>query len=265
MSSSIWTRCAERFELQRISGAAWRAVESQHVTSTRKLVDSDDEQQVLEALIDTAKPPWPPGRRFVGLHYLLATPFRHPPLRYGSRFGTRRERGIFYCAKAQATVFAEKAYYALLFLEGTEAEIEPLTRPLTVFQVRISTKKGADLTAAPFDAYVERISSPVSYRDSQSVGASMREAGVAAFRFASARDPEGGVNLGLFEPVFSTKKPLNAEQWICTATRGRVELEPGPAVMRSRTSFRRGAFEVDGRLPTPGVDARASGSYRSPS
>ena len=54
MSSSIWTQCAERFEPQRVSGPAWRAVESQHVTSTRKLVDSDDEQQVLEALIDTA-------------------------------------------------------------------------------------------------------------------------------------------------------------------------------------------------------------------
>ena len=255
MSSSIWTRCAERFEPQRVSGPAWRAVESQHVTSTRKLVDSDDEQQVLEALIDTAKPPWPAGRRFVGLHYLLATPFRHPPLRYGSRFGTRRERGIFYCAEVQATVFAEKAYYVLLFLEGTEADIEPLTRPLTVFQVRVSTKKGADLTRAPFDAHVARVSSPSSYRDSQPLGAAMREARVAAFRFTSARDPEGGANLGLFEPVFSTKKPINAEQWICTATRERVELEPGPAVMRSRTRFDREAFEVDGVLPTPGVDA----------
>ena len=255
MSSSIWTQCAERFEPQRVSGPAWRAVESQHVTSTRKLVDSDDEQQVLEALIDTAKPPWPAGRRFVGLHYLLATPFRHPPLRYGSRFGTRRERGIFYCAEAQATVFAEKAYYVLLFLEGTEADLEPLTRPLTVFQVRVSTKKGADLTRAPFDAHVARVSSPSSYRDSQPLGAAMREARVAAFRFTSARDPEGGANFGLFEPVFSTKKPINAEQWICTAARDRVELEPGPAVMRSRTRFDREAFEVDGVLPMPGVDA----------
>jgi len=238
-----------------VSGPAWRAVESQHVTSTRKLVDSDDEQQVLEALIDTAKPPWPAGRRFVGLHYLLATPFRHPPLRYGSRFGTRRERGIFYCAEAQATVFAEKAYYVLLFLEGTEANIEPLTRPLTVFQVRVSTKKGADLTRAPFDAHVARVSSPSSYRDSQPLGAAMREARVAAFRFTSARDPDGGANLGLFEPVFSTKKPINAQQWICTATRDRVELEPGPAVMRSRTRFDREAFAVDGVLPMPGVEA----------
>ena len=255
MSPSIWTQCAERFEPQRLSGPAWRAVESQHVTSTRKLVDSDDEQQALEALIDTAKPPWPMGRRFVGLHYLLATPFRHPPLRYGSRFGTRTEPGIFYCAERQATVFAEKAYYVFLFLEGTEAEITPLTRPLTVFQVRISTRKGADLMRPPFDVHVDRISSPVSYVDSQPLGAAMRGSGIAAFRFRSARDPGGGPNLGLFEPVFSTKKPLHPEQWVCTATRSRVELKPGPAWVRARTSFSRDVFEVAGALPAPGATA----------
>jgi hypothetical protein len=253
MSPSIWTQCAGRFELQRLGGSAWRAVESQHVASTRKLVDSDDEQEMLEASIDSVKPPWPAGKRFVGLHYLLATPFRHPPLRYGSRFGTRRERGIFYAAETQPTVFAEKAYYVLLFLEGTEADLAPLTRPLTVFQVRISTKKGADLTRPPFEVFTDRISSPASYRDSQPLGAAMRAAGVTAFRFVSARDPRHGVNLGLFEPVFTTKKPLHAEQWICTATRARVELRPGPAVIRDRMSFARAAFEIDGVLPAPGA------------
>jgi hypothetical protein len=82
----------------------------------------------------------------------------------------------------------------------------------------------------------------------------MREAGIAAFRFASARDPDGGANLGLIEPVFSTKHPLHAEQWTCMATRARVELYPGPAVMRSRTGFPRETFEVNGRLPRPGVE-----------
>ncbi len=255
MSPSIWTQCAERFEPTRLAGAVWRAVESQHVSSTRKLVDSDDEQAALEALIDEAKPPWPQGRRFEGLHYLLVTRFRHPPLRFGSRFGTRRERGIFYCAETRGTVLAEKAYYVLLFLEGTEAELDPLTRPLTLFQARISTKKGADLTAPPFDAFTAAISSPLSYRASQPLGASMREAGVAGFRFQSARDPGGGANIGLFEPVFTKKTPTGAEQWVCTATRERVELGPGPAVMHSRTSYSREVFEVDGALPAPGATA----------
>lgn len=255
MSPSIWTQCAERFEPCRLGGVWWRAVESQHVTSTRKLVDSSEEQETLETLIDSVKPPWPIGKRFQGLHYLLATPFRHPPLRYGSRFGTRAERGIFYAAEAQSTVFAEKAYYVLLFLEGTEADLSPLIRPLSVFQVRISTGKGADLIRPPFDTFTDRISSPVSYRDSQPLGKALREAGMAAIRFVSARDPDRGANLGLFEPVFTKKRPLHAEQWICTATRARVELRPGPAVVRPHSSFSRGAFEVEGVLPAPGARA----------
>ncbi len=103
--------------------------------------------------------------------------------------------------------------------------------------------------------FTDEISSPVTYRASQPLGTAMREASMTAFRFQSARDPGRGANLGLFEPVFTTKKPLHAEQWICTATRARVELKPGPAVMRSRTSFDRELFEVDGILPAPGASA----------
>src|SRR5450631_122879 len=96
MSPSIWTLCAARFKQRKLSRRAWRAVEDQSVNATHKLVDSDAEQTLLEALIDGAKPPWPASERMRGLHYLLSTPFRYPPLRHGSRFGTRAERGIFY-------------------------------------------------------------------------------------------------------------------------------------------------------------------------
>ena len=58
MSSSIWTRCAGASEnLAPLRLAPWRAVEAQHQVSTRKLVDSADEQILLEELIDGAKPP----------------------------------------------------------------------------------------------------------------------------------------------------------------------------------------------------------------
>ena len=97
MSPSIWTRCAGRSELRPLRGRFCRVVEAQFRNSTRKLVDSDAEQEALEALIDRAKDPVPPG--FEDLHYLLYTPFRHPPLRNGSRFGTRQERGILYGAR----------------------------------------------------------------------------------------------------------------------------------------------------------------------
>src|SRR5215208_6155464 len=107
MSSSIWTQCAGDSELRPLRLTPWRAVEAQHQVSTRKLVDSVEEQHLLEDLIDRAKPP---DRTAGRVHYLLATPFRYPPLRHGSRFGTRFERGLWYGAESPRTMFAEVAY-----------------------------------------------------------------------------------------------------------------------------------------------------------
>src|SRR5438477_4746781 len=159
MSPTIWTRCAGNSKKRPVSGTFRRVVEAQFRNSTRKLVDSDTEQAVLEELLDAhAKPPVPP--EFAGLHYLLSTPCRHPPLRNGSRFGTRRERGILYGAPELPTAFAEVAYYRLLFLEGTAAKIAPLTVELTAFSFRISAARGVDLSDAPFREFEARISSP---------------------------------------------------------------------------------------------------------
>ena len=74
MSRSIWMRCEGSSRLRLLELDAWRVVESQHIVSTRKLVDSDEEQTVLEDLIEKVKPPAPVGDSFTGLHYLLMTP-----------------------------------------------------------------------------------------------------------------------------------------------------------------------------------------------
>ena len=142
MSSDIWTQCGGASRIGELRLAAWRVVDAQHVNSTRKLVDTDAEQELLERLIDGVKP----GRLREGLHYLLATPFRYPPLRYGSRFGTHSERGIWYGARKVPTALAELAYYRLLFLEGTAAELGPLTTQHSVFQAHVATARGVDLT-----------------------------------------------------------------------------------------------------------------------
>ena len=98
MPSSIWTRCAGRSSLRPLSGRAWRVVESQHLFSTRKLVDSDEEQALLEELIEDVKPP---AGAAAGLHYLLFTPFRYPPLRHGSGSAPAPRHGIWYGSRTQ--------------------------------------------------------------------------------------------------------------------------------------------------------------------
>jgi len=248
MSSSIWTRCAGASEIRALRLAPWRAVEAQHQVSTRKLVDSVEEQHLLEDLIDRAKPPDRAGGK---VHYLLSTPFRYPPLKYGSRFGSRFDSGIWYGSESRRTMFAEVAYYRCVFLEHTAADLGALTTQLTAFRVRARSARGVDLVAPPFDAHHHAIASPVRYAASQALGADMRGAGVELFRYPSARD-RGGVNVGAFTPaVFGTAKPRDFETWHCTANRMVVELVKRDYFGRETYAFERDAFIVAGSLPAP--------------
>jgi hypothetical protein len=257
MSSSIWTRCAGASSatqsriVRPLRLSPWRVVEAQHQVSTRKLVDSAEEQVLLEELIDRAKPPDITGGK---LHYLLSTPFRYPPLRHGSRFGNRFDRGIWYGSETRRTVFAEVAYYRLVFLEGTQADLGAVTTQLTAFTVRARSLRGVDLVLTPFDAHRRAIASPAKYAATQALGADMRRAGIELFRYPSARDPDGGVNVAALAPsVFGTAKPRGLETWHCTATRQLVEVAKRDYFGRESFAFPREQFLVGGSLPAPAL------------
>ncbi|HEX6588055.1 MAG TPA: RES family NAD+ phosphorylase [Longimicrobiales bacterium] len=250
MSSSIWTRCAAGSDAVALRLEPWRVVEGQHQISTRKLVGSDAEQALLEELIETVKP----GRLApAGLHYLLATPFRYPPLRHGSRYGGRFEPGLWYGAESLDSAMAEVAYYRLVFLEGTTADLDGVETELTSFRARVRTDRGADLTTGCFAGHRAELASPVSYAASQATGADMRAAGVEAFRYPSARD-EGGVGIALFTAApFGRRKPWAFEAWHCIASRAGVEMRKRDFLQRVSFSFERERFLVSGELPAPAV------------
>ena len=251
MSSSIWTLCAGDSELRPLRLSPWRVVEAQHQVSTRKLVDSTEEQILLEEMIDQAKPPDITRGK---IHYLLFTPFRYPPLRHGSRFGSRHERGIWYGSLELRSAFAEIAYYRLLFLEASRAELGTVTTALTAFTATVHTLRGVDLTKAPFDKYRSKIASPVRYDSTQPLGAEMRAGGVEAFTYPSARDTEGGTNVAAFVPsLFGRSKPKLLETWHCAASRERMDLTQGDYFTRRRFQFMRAQFLVRGALPSPAV------------
>ena len=251
MSSSIWTRCAGDSELRPLRLAPWRVVEAQHHLSTRKLVDSVEEQILLEELIERSKPQAVAGTR---LHYLLSTPFRYPPLRHGSRFGSRFERALWYGSESQRTAFAEVAYYRLLFLEGSTATLGAVMTPLTAFTATARSQSGIDLTVPPFLAHRKALASPSHYEATQALGAAMRKSGVELIRYPSARDSQGGVNVAAFTPtVFGDPKPRSLETWHCVATASRVEVAKRDYFARSSFAFDRAEFLVNGRLPAPAL------------
>lgn len=251
MSSSIWTQCAGESRIAPLRTSAWRVVEAQHLVSTRKLVDSNEEQIMLEEMIERVKPPDVTRGR---IHYLLFTPFRYPPLLHGSRFGTKHERGIWYGSNELRSAFAEVSYYRLLFIEGSSGDLGTITTALTAFTATIRTLRGIDLTKAPFDRHKSKIASPVTYDASQALGADMRQAGVEAFRYSSARDAEGGVNVAVIAPAaFGRSKPKILETWHCSASRARVDFSRKDYFKKMSFEFLRAQFLVSGKLPSPAV------------
>lgn len=231
----------------RLSGVLLRLVESQEQVATNQLVSSLDRQAVLEEMLEATKPRFRLGTE--KLHYLLATPFRYPPLKHGSRFGMRSAPSLFYGALETRTVLAEAAYYRFLFWCGMVTPPEgKLDTQHTLFGAKYCTDNGLQLQALPFAAHREVLCSPSTYAPTQALGADMRVAGVEAFEFISVRDPEGGVNVALFtSAALSGNAPVFQDAWLCELSGECVRFHA--AHSRAFYTFAIDTFLVAGKLP----------------
>lgn len=247
--SDIWSQAQGERHVGNISGTLLRMVESQEQIATLQLVDALDKQAVLEDLLEGTKPHLRAGS--TSLHYLLATPFRYPPLRHGSRYGTRHEPSLFYGALSLPVLLAESAYYRLVFWDGmTVAPPRRLSTQHAIFEVAYATDRGLRLQQSPFDAWQATLVDPADYRLTQALGSAMRGAGVMAFEYPSARDPAHHPNVGLFAPqALAWNRPGHTENWLAETTAEQVRFHSHGAAQSP--VFSRHMFEVDGRLPHP--------------
>ena len=181
-------------------GDLWRIVENQEQAATRRITRSAAAQSRLEELLDLHKPMYLPGSE--SLHWLLKTPFRYPPLRHGSRFGSPFEPGILYGARELQTAMTESAVYLWLF-RAAPLEPGPLDRisdGRTAIHFPVSHSRFCDLTGEALSEYRERISNPASYEFSQALGTQLRAKGCTAIWFRSARC-EHGTNCAVLDPA----------------------------------------------------------------
>lgn len=210
-----WTPTAVASEARRRSGALWRAVEAQHIASTRRLTDSLAEQALLEQILDAAKPP--PAPALDGLHYLLSTPFRYPPFRHGSRFRGAADPGVWYGAESIRTACAEVGWWRWRFLVDSPALAMLGPVPQTVFRVEVAGRH-VDLRRAPFAADAAHWTDRDDYTATQAFGRVARDAAVEWLRYASVRDAAGGVcGAVLAAAAFaSPRAPRDAQTWFLT-------------------------------------------------
>lgn len=245
----IWAACATAAEPRRFGGEVLRLVESQEQVATNRLVATLAEQELLEAMLEASKPSLP--ARASRLDYLLATPFRYPPLRYGSRFGGRHEPSLFYGARSLTTVLAESAYYRFVFWQGmSDPPPAPLRTQHTLFGARIRARRGYALHLPPFDAYRAELTSRSDYAATQALGRALRDAGADAIEYVSARDAAAGLNVALFSPAaFAQPRPTFKEEWLCDTSAGEVSFYARrDAGLRT---FPLSQFTVDSQLPMP--------------
>lgn len=244
-----WDACLAQATAGPVSGRLLRLVESQEEVATTQLVGSLERQAVLEELLEATKPPRRAGTE--RLHYLLATPFRYPPLKQGSRFGSRIEPSLFYGSLGLNTVLAEAAYYRFVFWQGMTIPPEnKLVTQHTMFEAAYRTGHGLQLHAPPFAAHGKLLAHPSDYAATQALGSKMRQAGIAAFEYLSARDPEGGVNVALFSPdALPDNEPASRESWLCELTGTHARFSAGHN--RRVHGFEVDLFRVGGALPRP--------------
>jgi hypothetical protein len=247
--TNLWQTCRLATATRHIAGLLYRLVESQEQVATMHLVDSLEAQSLLEEMLEAAKPQLAPGSE--KLHYLLHSPFRYPPLKYGSRFGARHEPSLFYGAHTPATVLAESAYYRYVFWHGMQsAPPAPIRSEHTLFSARYATARGLQLQHDPCAEQRAILTHPADYTATQALGSAMRDAAIDAFEFPSARCPEGGINVALFTPAaFAARRPREMQQWL--GETGAEEVTFAHAHNRALHHFPIDTFMVDGVLPWP--------------
>jgi len=248
MPSPIWTPGALSSEARVYKGRCWRLVEAQYRVSTLKLVDTLEEQTLLEELIEETKPALPPECRH--LDYLFSTPFRYGALYpHGSRFRRAgRTPGVYYAAEEVHTAVAEMAFYRLLFFAESPRTPWPSDPgEYTAFAASVRTERSIDLTVAPFEQERGRWTDLTDYTATQSLAEAARSASIDIIRYHSVRDVLTGFNLALLAcRVFVKPGPIERQTWRIRLSASGIQAICEFPVMR--IGFDRDVFASDPRI-----------------
>jgi len=199
----------------------WRGVESQYAPATMRLVDSLDEQDLLEQLLEGSKPPIEKA-----CHYLLFTPFRYTPP-HAHRFRPAQERGQWYGAVNPVAVCAEIAYWRHRFILDSVGllEVDLLTEH-TLFQAEVRGLS-LNLMTPPWSQSRDQWTHGSDYTATQALAAEAQRRGVLWLQYESARAAGEACAVAFAqEALFEPPQGLDGtrQRWHCKATRHLVML-----------------------------------------
>lgn len=194
---------------------AWRGVEAQHIVATMRLVDTLDEQAVLEQLLEASKPALQPAAK--PIHYLLNTPFRYRSPS-ASRFRRAGAAGVWYGAETLQAAAAEVAHWRWRFLSASDGlRDQELLTEHTFFRAKVQGT-AIDLTALPWLQRRAEWTHDSDYGATQDLATAARERGVQWIRYESARHPGGRCSAVFDVEALQLPVPLVQQTWHCKTT-----------------------------------------------
>jgi len=221
MSEAAWSIDWLETSVMDMAMPAWRGVEAQHVVSTMRLVDTAEEQDVLERLLEGSKPPLPQMKG--PKHYLLSTPFRYRP-QHQSRFRRAGTLGVWYGAEELYAACAEVAYWRHRFILDSVALVHTeLLTEHTFFQAEVKGK-AIDLMSPPWVEARDAWTHGSDYAQTHAVAEAAKDTDVQWICYESVRAP-GKRCAAVLDVEALEMLPDPAQQtWHCKATREAVTM-----------------------------------------
>jgi hypothetical protein len=225
MSEDVWSETWFETGVAGLAMQVWRGVEAQHVVSTMRLVDSGEEQEMLESLLEGSKPPPPPMK--APMSYLLFTPFRYRP-QHPRRFRRAGTLGVWYGAEVLFAACAEVAYWRHRFILDSAAFLNTeLLTEHTFFQAQVDGS-AIDLINPPWDAAHAAWTHGSDYSATQELADAARDKGVQWICYESVRAPGHRCAVVLdVEALALVAQGITQQTWHCKATRESVMMVHG--------------------------------------
>ena len=222
MSEAAWSTSWFETGLTNMTMLAWRGVEAQHVVSTMRLVDTAEEQDVLEQMLKRSKPPLPQMKS--PKHYLLSTPFRYRP-QHPSRFRRAGTLGVWYGAEELYAACAEVAYWRYRFILDSVPLLQTeLLTEHTFFQAEVKGKV-VDLMSPPWVKARAAWTHGSDYAETHAVADAAKDIGVQWICYESVRAPGKRCAAVLdIDALEMVTQGVTQQTWHCKATRETVTM-----------------------------------------
>jgi len=216
VSFITWTPAEVLSNARSFSDRIWRMVETQYASSTMRVIDTREEHEILEDILEESKPAIPAEAR--GLEYLLFSPFRYAAISsFGTRFRGVGDPGVFYGGETPRTAASEVGCWRWKFLQDS-AGLKRLSPSLfTAFRVPLK-HRAVDLRKKPFDRDAVLWENPGDYSATQEFARIARKSAMGIIIYRSVRCPTDSFCAAVLTPkAFAKKKPdSNMQSWVLT-------------------------------------------------